>query len=317
MGSIILQPAEPERHFAQLAAWFSLLEDTPTTPSELVDYHAAHRDLTTQRVALDGEDLLGFYWAVSSTAQAGLTTFSLYVKPEVRQRGAGSILYDDLERELLRGEADRLRVEVSDAAPQDRTFAVHRGFVQRAHSIAMALDIDSFDDRPYDPIMARLQGEGFEFTNMERLGNGEEAQRRLFELNATAASQTPGTDGARPWASFEEFQRSVCQSDWYRPGGQFVVIDSATGEWAAMSATSRFGDFAYNLFTGVDERYRGRKLAQAVKVLALRYARDILSVGQVRTRHNALNAPMIAIDRKLGYVQLPGVFVMEKALSRQ
>ncbi|MCK7481789.1 MAG: GNAT family N-acetyltransferase [Candidatus Moduliflexus flocculans] len=77
-----------------------------------------------------------------------------------------------------------------------------------------------------------------------------------------------------------------------------------------MSAITRFegADYAYNLHTGVDKRYRGRKVAQAVKVLALRFARDVLKVGEVRTNHNSQNDPMIAIDRKFGYVQTHGEF---------
>jgi len=94
-----------------------------------------------------------------------------------------------------------------------------------------------------------------------------------------------------------------------------VVIDTAAGDWAAMSAISRFDDYTYNLHTGVDRRYRGRKLAQAVKVLALRYARDVLRVATVRTHHNSQNLPMIAINRKFGYVQLAGNFLMEKILE--
>ena len=73
--------------------------------------------------------------------------------------------------------------------------------------------------------------------------------------------------------------------------------------------------FAYNLFTGVDALYRGRKLGQAVKIHALRYARNVLKVGRVRTHHNTRNLPMIAIDRKLGYTMLPGTFLMQKALD--
>ncbi len=75
-----------------------------------------------------------------------------------------------------------------------------------------------------------------------------------------------------------------------------------------MSAITRFegADYAYNLHTGVDKRYRGRKLAQAVKVLALRFARDVLKVDEVRTNHNSQNDPMLAIDRKFGYVQTHG-----------
>lgn len=52
-----------------------------------------------------------------------------------------------------------------------------------------------------------------------------------------------------------------------------------------------------------------------MKVLALRYARDVLKAGSVRTHHNTKNLPMIAIDRKLGYIQMPGTFLMEKIIE--
>ena len=84
-----------------------------------------------------------------------------------------------------------------------------------------------------------------------------------------------------------------------------------------MSAITRYrdADYAYNLHTGVDRNYRGRGLAQAVKITALRYARDVLKVDTVRTHHNTFNLPMIAIDRKLGYMQQPGTFAMQKMLD--
>ncbi len=64
----------------------------------------------------------------------------------------------------------------------------------------------------------------------------------------------------------------------------------------------------------MEKHYRGRKLAQAVKVLALRYARNELKVRIIRTHHNGRNLPMIAIDRKLGYVQMSEAISMEKSL---
>ena len=62
-------------------------------------------------------------------------------------------------------------------------------------------------------------------------------------------------------------------------------------------------------------RYRGRKLGQAVKVVALRYAREVLKASSVHTHHNTKNLPMIGIDLKLGYTQTLGSFSMEKVLS--
>ena len=161
-----------------------------------------------------------------------------------------------------------------------------------------------------------LQQQGFRFTNMAELGDTPEARRKLYALNNGAAATDPGSDGIPPWASFEEFERDVCNSSWYHPDGQIIAIDTLSGEWAAMSATTVFSgsDHAYNLFTGTDVRYRGRKLAQAVKTIALRKERA-LGVGMVRTSHNSENAAMIAIDTKLGYKHTPGMLVMEKELA--
>jgi RimJ/RimL family protein N-acetyltransferase len=176
------------------------------------------------------------------------------------------------------------------------------------HDITLALDLDAFDDHRHDKIIAALKREGFRFTSLEELGNTEEAQRKLYTLNDTTAMEMPGSNGEHVWPSFEDFREDVCQMDWYKPGGQIVAIDTATGFWAAMSAITRFegSDFAYNLYTGVDKRYNGRKLAQAILVLALRYARDVLKVKYVRSDESDRNLPMLAIYRELGYTQVPG-----------
>ena len=319
MKTISLRPAVPERDFGQLAALFTCEQDEPTTePGLQVDYEEHKPRIIRLMVAEDDQgELLGFNWATRSRFHADQVYFYIIVKPEQRRQGAGNRLYADVEQAARAAQVKQLQISVRDTCAQCRAFAERRGFTKRLHQIAMALDLGAFDDRPYDEIIPRLKGEGIQFTSMEALGNSEEAQRKLYALNDTAASETPGTDGEHTWASFEDFQKRVCQSDWYKPAGQMVVIDTATGVWAAMSAITRLegNAYAYNLFTGVDKRYRGRKLAQAVKVTALRYAREVLKVNRVHTHHNAKNLPMIAIDRKLGYTQMPGTFQMEKNLT--
>lgn len=311
---ISLRPAEPEKDFAVLAAWFTILEDEPSTEASLQEYYHKAQGRITQRVAENEQgELLGFYWAARHKFEAGRYDFSLFTCPERRREGIGRRLYAEMTAVEGIAQAKKLRVSVRDDSPEDLTFAERRGFCKLRHHFMMGLDLQAFDDRPYAEVIARLEREGFRFTSMEALRDTEEAQRRLYALNAAAAS-TPGAVGEHSWESFEDFQHSVCQAEWYKPGGQIVVIDSRSGEWAAMSAITRFEatDYAYNLFTGVDERYRGRKLGQAVKVSALRYARQVLGVSQVRTHHNTQNLPMIAIDHKFGYVQMPGTFLMEK-----
>jgi GNAT superfamily N-acetyltransferase len=317
MKTITLRPAEPERDFRQLAAWFSILEDEKTTEPSLKEEYERDKERIILKLAENEQgESLGFYWAKRHKVELDRLDFYLFVTPEQRGQGLGGRLYEDLVQAAKAVQAKRLRVSAWDTCPDYRAFAERRGFTEKRHHFAMALDLDTFDDQPYDEILARLKDEGFQFTSMEALGNTDEVQRKLYALNDAASITTPGAEGEHPWTSFEDFQKSVCQSDWYQPGGQIVAIDTSTGGWAAMSAITRMegNDYAYNLFTGVDLRYRGRKLGQAVKVLALRYAREVLKVNTVRTHHNFKNLPMIAIDRKLGYTLLPGTFLMEKHL---
>ena len=311
----LFRPVDPDRDFAQLAAWFSILEDEPSTAASLRAYYEQQQERIFQQVAeRETGELLGFYWAVRDRTSPDRGYFFLYVDPPQRGQGVGSRLYAHLAQAAQAAQTQMLRVRVWDNCPEGRVFAERRGFTERAYQMAMSLDLATFDDRPYDAIIARLQDEGFQFTSLAALGNTEEAQRCLYALNDMTGMEIPGSDGEHPWASFADFQQSVCQADWYKPEGQMVVIDAANGDWVAMSAITRFAgsDYAYNLHTGVDKRYRGRKLGQAVKVRALRFAREALQLSQVRTHHNSKNLPMIAIDRKLGYVQLPGTFLMEK-----
>ncbi len=316
MEQIHLRPAEPERDFAQIADLFTLEQDEPTTATDLsADYEAHKARIFRLMVAEDEQgNLLGFNWATRSRFNNADAYFFVIVRPEWRNQGVGRRLYEDVEQAARTEGVKKLEVSVRDNFPECRAFAERRGFQERSHSIGMTLDLMEFDDRPYDAIIERLKAEGFQFTTMEALGNTEEVQRKLYELNDTAASETPGAEGVHSWLSFEDFREKVCAANWYKPAGQMVVLETATGIWVSMSAITRFQDvdYAYNLFTGTDSRYRGRKLAQAVKVLALRFARDVLKVQTVKTHHNAKNDPMIAIDRKLGYVETPGNYAMEK-----
>jgi len=319
MKAITLRPVDLDRDFGQLAELFSAEQNEPTTEAGLRSDYEAHKERIIRLMTAQDESgqLLGFNWMTRSRFDPKQAYLYVIVKPQYRGQGVGGRLYTDLELAAKSAQVTQLEVGVRDDCPKCRFFADWNGFSEQRHSIGMTLDLTAFDDHPYEATISRLQAEGFLFTSMDALGNTEEAQRKLYTLNDMTASEAPGSEGVHPWLDFADFQRSVCNSDWYKPAGQMVVIDTATGDWAGLSAITRFegADYAYNLHTGVDKRYRGRKLAQAVKVLALRYARDVLKVNEVHTNHNSQNDPMIAIDRKMGYVQTPGLFTMVKKIG--
>jgi RimJ/RimL family protein N-acetyltransferase/L-amino acid N-acyltransferase YncA len=318
MTNTFIRTADPEQDFRQLADWFTILEDQPSTETALLEFYSKNRENCFSKVA-EGDDgiLTGFYWVDRSRVDPDLGILYLYVLPDNRRKGLGTRLYADMLPVMAENKLKTLRVRINSAWTDGMAFAKGRGFTERGHSIRMGLDLERFDDQPYDAIISRLQGEGFQFTSMAVLGNTLEAQQKLHKLNDATSSDTPGSEGEHAWPSFEDFQQSVCQANWYKPEGQMVVIDTHTGDWVAMSAITRMegNDFAYNLHTGVQRNYRGRKLAQAVKMLALRFARDMLQTSRVETDHNSKNLPMIAIDIKLGYKELVSYYSMQKVLG--
>ena len=318
MKTITLRLADLDRDFGQIDALFSLEQDEPASESDLkLDYEVHKPRIFRLMVAEDEHgELLGFNWATRSRFDPTQAYFYVIVKPEHRRQGAGRRLYEDVEAAAQKAGINQLQISVRDACPECRTFAERRGFTETSHYVGLALDLEAFDDRPYAGIIAGLEGQGFQFTTMEALGNTPEAQRKLYLLNDMTSMEMTVPDDQHSWLSFDDFQAKVCQTDWYKPGGQIIAIDTTAGAWAAMSAITRYQgcDYAYNLHTGVDKRYHGRKLAQATLALALRYARQILQANRVHSDENARNLSSLAIYRELGYTQTPGTFSMEKTL---
>ena len=310
---------DPENNFAPLARLFTVEMQDPTTENGLRADYEKHKDrILCLRIASSAQgEVQGFNWLTRDRNDGQRAYFYVVVSRDHRHQGIGSRLYQEIEEVSLASAIRELRATFPDTLPESLAFAEKRGFTLISHSIGMQLELEGLDLQPYLDLASELERQGFEFTSMEALGNTEANQRNLYQLNDVTSSQTMGSEGEHSWSSFEDFQQSVCQSDWYKPAGQMIVIEKSTGKWVAMSAITRFEgqEEAYNLFTGVDEAYRGRKLAQAVKAKALLFARDVLGVKTVRTNHNALNEPVIAIDRKFGYVQTPGYFSMRKYLA--
>jgi mycothiol synthase len=318
-SAIHLATAEPDCHFAAIASLLSSQETEPSSQQSLLEWYNRQQQrgiLFTVAVDSSGR-VLGFNGIYRDNLNIPhLYALYLIVEPAYRKQGLGSRLYRDLLSHPVTFGARSLKIRVRDTCEEGIRFATQRGFIHKKHSIEMMFELKNWDEGRYESILQSLRAQGFRFTNMAELGDTLEARHKLFALNNGAAAADPGSDGIPPWASFEEFNRNVCSSYWYHPDAQIVAIETKTGDWAAMSAITVFQgtDHAYNLFTGTDVRYRGRKLAQAVKSLALRQAREF-GVDVVRTSHNSENVAMIAIDTKLGYVRTPGTITMEKLLA--
>jgi RimJ/RimL family protein N-acetyltransferase len=100
---------------------------------------------------------------------------------------------------------------------------------------------------------------------------------------------------------FDEWAAFVLGRPLYQPEGSFVAL--ADGEPAAISflTADLESGRGTNMYTGTLPEFRGRGLALAAKLGVLHWAAEN-GVTQVGTVNDETNAPMLAINGRLGYV---------------
>jgi RimJ/RimL family protein N-acetyltransferase len=200
---------------------------------------------------------------------------------------------------------------VADNRPESLAWAQRRGFRVSHHKFASSLVLAVFDERPFTGAIERVAASGIRFTSMAELPDTDENRRKLFDLNRETGRDIPNGDTTFP--SFEDFCQHVFESDWYTPAGQILALDG--DEWVGLSSIRYIpaNNSMYHNMTGVRRAHRGRGIAIALKLLTLRYAKSI-GADFVRTHNDSDNAPMLAINRKLGYRPEPGVYGLKKGL---
>ena len=85
--------------------------------------------------------------------------------------------------------------------------------------------------------------------------------------------------------------------------------------WAGICAVRLYpeAEQAFNVHTGVIRTHRRRRIALALKLAAIRYARS-QGARSLSTHNDSTNGPMLALNRKLGYVPEPGRYTLRRAI---
>ena len=211
----MIQPAIPERHFGSIALLVSSQETEPTTPESLAEWYGKQLKDGIQLVVAVGlsDEVMGFYGIYRGNLnREGHYDMYLIVAQPFRELGLGSLLYDQLLSKADEIGVRTLQVRVRDTCDEGIRFASGRGFFMKYHSIEMMLDLNTWDDQPFEATLQKLQEQGFHFTNMAELGDTQEARQKLYTLNNNAAATDPGSNGIPPWSGFEEFEKDVCNS---------------------------------------------------------------------------------------------------------
>lgn len=280
-------------------------------------------DLLRRRllVSSGGEVLGGTQLQTWAFSPPGFLHAQLMVHPHARGQGHGSALWQDLLAAARQAGARGLHTDVPDPDPADRDWAARRGFTVQAYRFASQLDLTRFDPAAFEPQRQAAQAQGVTFTDLSStdlsgtdLNSADEATLdRYLNFVADRLIETPDLAGHPRWPLTQV--REILRLD-HDPRPDWLVLAlGPDGEWLGTSAMIRFRSlpFAYNELTALHPQARGRGLALPLKLQVIERARRE-GFTTMRTNNHSLNAPMLAVNRRLGFVQQAGRFEMHRPL---
>ncbi|KQR04685.1 N-acetyltransferase [Deinococcus sp. Leaf326] len=232
----------------------------------------------------------------------------LAVAPEARGQGVGAAIYAELLRRVQARGARELRTMLSDL-PHDRpgvAFLTARGFSPVWDRYESSVHTADLDLEAFSPLLSAVAAQGIELRSLAELRSDPERDRQLHELDWLLFQDVPmGTALTR--RPLEQWVQDELGDPTLRPELSFVAVDPArhdplTGPYVGYSTIgwNPAGDYGYIGMTGVLREYRGRGLAKALKVAAMR-ALHAVGGGQIKTFNDAPNQAMIAMNEALGF----------------
>jgi GNAT superfamily N-acetyltransferase len=235
----------------------------------------------------EDDELLGWataarnWWA--SAPDGGI--LSITVDPSRRREGIGTALAEAADEHL-----DRLGVRTTRAGSLDepgaRALAARRGFTQLAASAVSSVDPRTVEPRPVPA--------GVELVPLAALDDSAPIHALDMELSRDIPNENFEAIALEEWESL--FWRSPLIDD----DASLVALVDGQLAGLTMIRIDRPSGRAQNNLCGVRRPYRGRGLALLLKSHSLRRAAE-LGATIALTDNDETNAPMLAVNRRLGY----------------
>jgi len=230
--------------------------------------------------------------STTTARRAGRCEMRLFVAREYRNRGIGGALINRARVFAYELGARSLRAAYPEEPGNPaRAFLERRGFVELQRYHASHLNPATFEVGGWEGLLARVRDHGVRILTYAEAGDTAENRRRLYELEKELRADIPLVETEplepEPFAGWE--------ADFAKHDPSAVFIAAAGEEWVAMVSGLNWP------FTGVRRGYRGRGIATALKIHAIRLAQE-RGLEKIETENAGANAPMLAVNRKLGFV---------------
>ena len=278
------------------------------------------------RLVLLVEDTGGAIQAIGSTSNGGLFAspdgswrVGLRTAPQWRRRGVARALLEELAEHARANNAKRLIAAVRGDEPEGARFAEALGYRAFHERIDSYIDVPSFDASGFDDPDATAARAGVRLATYaellrEHAADVEAFQRELLPVIWAMARDVPSpTPMPEQPPPFEQAKRMFFEGPGIDPPSTIIALRD--GRTVGMTVTMvKENGTAYTNFTGVSRAERGKGIALAMKLRALR---DLMTRGVklFGTTNDEQNAAMRGINRRLGYVPDPPTTMYEKRLS--
>ncbi|MFZ5828278.1 MAG: GNAT family N-acetyltransferase [Bacillota bacterium] len=302
---LVIRPVAAGDYEALVSAGKAAIPDFSATAQSLQESDVEQPERISQRLVaeVDGTPVGSMrYTELSRAHRPGRFTLYGWVDPSLQRKSIGTALFEAaLER--LRGLGARsLRSWTSEELPHAVRFLERRGYVETERHYTSTLDLTQFDFAPYEGLEERVETGSIRLLTLTEWQTYPNWDRRLFDLHTELLADVPEPDLIPP--AWERFVEEELQSPKMIPEATLIAVD---GDRAiGTTALSRHDDDGWlqTRLTGICREYRHRKIALALKIKALRWARAN-GYSQIRTSNAGANRPMLTINERLGFVKQP------------
>lgn len=295
-----------------LAALITAQNTEPTSPESLAREDALRPAtdpyLRLGAFAADGK-LLGFAFGWHAEDMAPGEFFCrVRVDAAHQGRGVGRALWAALLEWLGGQGATSVVSGTPEADVRAQRIVQEAGFQITYRLFESTLSLPAWDPAPWLAALAATESSGIRFVTQAELGTSPEALRPFWAASSRMSLDIPSNEHRQP-LPFETWYRFFTEDPHQTSDGVILALDGEQIVGVTMVAWTDSGAL-YNQFTGVNRTYRGRGIALALKVKALQWAKST-GAPYIRTNNHSVNAPMLAVNAKLGYQPEPGRLQMK------
>ena len=232
---------------------------------------------------------------------------SLVVRSTDRRKGIGEALLVAVSDHARSVGKTGLHMRATDSHPAGIEFLAHRGFAEIERSRMVRLELAGI------PVPAESTPDGIV---LDTLAARPDLVEGVYAVALETFADIPGGDEPMAVGDFEEFRARDVVRPGIPPEAFMLAIDPATDQvvgYASLIMIPGSETVAWHDMTAVRRAWRGRGIALALKRATIAWAIR-RGLTALETGNDEANAPMRAVNARLGYQPLPDEVVMRGPL---